>query len=270
MPDARNLYRFWGRTPPKDGPDAPRLLRAEVAADTETTAKMYIYGPIDSWGGPWGVSASEVAQALTELPAGTTDIELHLNSPGGEVFEAVAILNLLRDHSARVTAKVDGLAASAASFLAAGADELIMGRNTELMIHDAWGIAIGNAADMRQYADLLDRVSNDAADVYAAKAGGAQQDWRDYMLKESWFNAEEAVAVGLADSVAGTDSTSEDGAAAARFDTAALFQYADRAHAPTPAPVPKATAPAAPTAPTQTRGVDISLRHRHNARRINR
>lgn len=281
MPDARHLYRFWGRTPPKDGPDAPKLLRvvprADVAGDTETTAKLYIYGPIDSWGGFWGVSAAEVAEALTQLPAGTTEIELHLNSPGGEVFEGVAIMNLLRDHDARITAKVDGLAASAASFLAASADELIMGRNTELMIHDAWGISIGNAKDMRAYADLLDRVSDDSADVYAAKAGGTRESWREYMRDgETWFSAEEAVAAGLADAIAGADSVDDadaDTAAAAkaRFDTAALFQYAERGYAPVPKPVP--TAPAAssvppPAAPTQAAGTDISLRHRHNARKL--
>src|SRR5699024_6271935 len=112
-------------------------------------ATMRLYDPIDSWGGDWGVSAKEFADALGALPADTSEIRLHINSPGGMVYEAIAILNQLRSHKARVVAVVDGLAASAASFIAAGADEVIMGRNTEMMVHDAWNFCIGNAADMR-------------------------------------------------------------------------------------------------------------------------
>lgn len=223
----------------------------------------------------WGISAAEVAAALTTLPAGTTDLTVRINSPGGEVFEAVAIMNLLRDHNARITARVDGIAASAGSFLAVSADELIMGGNTELMIHDAWGLAIGNSDDMRSYADLLDRTSNDIASVYAAKAGGGRGHWRDYMKAESWFDAQEAVDLGLADSV-NTAEPEEDPeaepAARMRFDTATLFQYAGRTEAPSPAPVPTATTPPPPTSPAQAASsvtiVDgLDLRHRLNSRR---
>lgn len=242
MRDARQLYRFWGKTPPPADKAAPNAPRCEAATTTEGAATLYLYGPIDSWGGMWGVSAGEVAGALAALPTNTTDLTVRINSPGGEVFEAVAIMNLLRDHAARITAKVDGIAASAASFLAVSADETIMGGNTELMIHDAWGLAIGNAADMRQYADMLDRVSNDIASVYDTKAGGGTDSWRQYMLSESWFTAEEAVSLGLADSVNTANADGADGEdAAARFDTASLFQYADRQHAPAPAPVPTAS-----------------------------
>lgn len=279
----QKLYRFWGRTPPPQDRNVA-VIRSDAATTTEGKATLYLYGPIDSWGGVWGVSAAEVAQALATLPNDTTQLDLRINSPGGEVFEAVAIMNLLRDHSARITARVDGIAASAASFLAVSADETIMGGNTELMIHDAWGLSIGNAQDMRDYADLLDRVSNDSASVYAAKAGGTVESWREYMLAESWFTAEEAVAVGLADSVNTGDDTETDPADS--FDTGALFQYAGRKDAPAPAPVPEATTALvaaggaggesrfvpipAVAAATQAAGADISLRHRHNARRITR
>jgi ATP-dependent protease ClpP protease subunit len=276
----RPQYRFWGRTPP--GPEAGRhaLIRAEqpTTTDDDTAATLYLYGPIDSWGGFWGISAAEVASALATLPAGTTEITLRINSPGGEVFEAVTIMNLLRDHQARIIARVDGLAASAASFLAVSADELIMGGNTELMIHDAWGLAIGNAADMRSYADLLDRVSNDSAAVYDAKAGGGVDHWREYMLAESWFTAEESVELGLADSVnTGNDEPADEEAApAARmaFDTETLFTYAGRSAAPAPAPLPTAITatpptPAAPAATTTTGTArDYARRHRHNALKV--
>jgi ATP-dependent protease ClpP protease subunit len=265
------LYRFWGRTPPNPNTDRHAVVRAEVSSTESTEATLYLYGPIDSWGGIWGISAAEVAQALTALPSGTTDLTVRINSPGGEVFEAVAIMNLLRDHSARITARVDGLAASAASFLAVSADETIMGGNTELMIHDAWGLAIGNAADMRQYADLLDRTSNDIASVYKAKAGGSVGDWRDYMLAESWFTAEEAVELGLADSVnTGSDDTEDgDGEPAARmaFDTATLFQHTGRTDAPPPAPLPAASTTETPQSVTISTELQADLDRRMKSRR---
>lgn len=262
-------YRFWGRKPP--GPEAGKhaLVKAEVSSTESTEATLYLYGPIDSWGGMWGISAAEVAQALTVLPSGTTDLTVRINSPGGEVFEAVAIMNLLRDHNARITARVDGIAASAASFLATSADELIMGGNTELMIHDAWGLAIGNAADMRQYADMLDKVSNDIASVYADKAGNDTEHWREYMLKESWFSAEEAVTLGLADSVnTGTEDPAEDPAASMRFDTATLFQYSGRSAAPEPAPLPKAPAAPAPEGTEQPATINTAEADADRARRM--
>jgi hypothetical protein len=121
---------------------------------------------------PWGVSAKEFAAVLDELGPNVTQIDLRINSPGGEAMEGVAILNLLRSHPAKVVATVDGLAASAASFIAAGADETIMARNSQLMIHDAWGLCVGNAQDMKDLADALDKLSDNIASIYADKAGG--------------------------------------------------------------------------------------------------
>jgi ATP-dependent protease ClpP protease subunit len=274
MRNANKLYRFWGRTPPEQT-DTPNLIRAETPTTTDSgEATLYLYGPIDSWGGFWGISAAEVAAALSALPTNTADLTLRINSPGGEVFEAVAIMNLLRDHPAKITARVDGIAASAGSFLAVSADELIMGGSTELMIHDAWGLAIGNAEDMRSYADLLDRTSDDIAAVYEAKAGGGKSAWRDYMKDETWFSAEEAVAAGLADSVnTGTDEDTEGDQPANRFDTEALFNHAGRLTAPAPKPVPAAAGtPPAPAARDDGTAAaleaELNLRHRHNARKL--
>ena len=193
-------------------------------------ATLRLYDPIDSWGGEWGVSAKEFTRALDALPDDTAEIRLHINSPGGEVFEAVTILNNLRRHRARVVAIVDGLAASAASFLAAGADELIMGRNSELMIHDAWGLCVGNAGDMRDIAGRLDALSDNIASIYASKADGSTEEWRAAMLAETWYSADEAVAAGLADVV---ESGVEPDEALNRFDLSA-FKHAGRNEAPAP------------------------------------
>ena len=210
-------------------------LRASILAPEvlDGIAKLRLYDPIDSWGGDWGVSAKEFATALAELPDDTSTIHLHINSPGGMVFEGVAILNQLRQHQAKVVAVVDGLAASAASFIACGADEVHMAPNTQLMIHDAWGIAIGNAATMRETGDLLDRLSDNIAAVYAMKTGGSVEEWRSAMLAESWYSPAEALAAGLADLIVGQQE--DDGAedAAASFDLS-TFKYSGRDQSPAP------------------------------------
>lgn len=226
MPD---LYRFRGHVAPEKGVRAS-VLTPDV---TEGVAALRLYDPIDSWGGEWGVSAKEFATALDALPDDTSEIRLHINSPGGEVYEGISMMNALRNHRARVVAVVDGLAASAASFLAASADEVVMGRNSQLMIHDAWGMGIGNADVMRDLAGRLDKISDNIASVYAAKAKGTIEDWRAAMLAESWYDAEEAVEAGLADRVEGA---AEDKPKAS-FDLS-VFHYAGREDAPPPAPVP--------------------------------
>lgn len=218
MPD----FRFWGSTDPRGRTAAgrkPSIVAYRPDDDTpvvdaDGTTTLRLYDPIDSWGEDWGVSAREFGDALAAVPDATT-IRLHVNSPGGEVFDAIAILNQLRAHPARVVAVVDGVAASAASFIAAGADELVMRGNSQLMIHDAWGACIGNAEDMTDMAGRLDRLSDNIASIYAAKAGTPLEQWRALMRVESWFGPDEAVAAGLADSV---EDAAGDMAAAAAFD----------------------------------------------------
>lgn len=181
-----------------------------------TTATIRLYDPIDSWGGWWGMSATELADAVDRLPAEVTEIRLLVNSPGGDVFDGIAIANILAAHPARIVAVVQGIAASAASFISTSADELIMNPGSMLMIHDASGGVWGWAEDMRQMAALLDQISDNIASMYAVKAGGTAGEWRERMLAETWYTADEAVAAGLADSV-GAAST-DDAPAAADVD----------------------------------------------------
>lgn len=223
-------YRFRGSVEPTEAIKRP--VRAEMTGESDgSTAKLYLYDVIDSWGGSWGVSAKEFNAALTEI-GDVSQINLHVNSPGGECYEGIAILNGLRRHPANVTAIVDGIAASAASFIACGADEVVMARNSEMMIHDAWGIALGPAADMHAAGDRLDKISNNIASVYATKAGGTDQTWREYMLAETWYSADEAVAAGLADRVEGDDVDPDEIENA--FDLS-VFRNAGRSNAPPPA-----------------------------------
>jgi ATP-dependent protease ClpP protease subunit len=174
------------------------------------TAQIRLFDPIDSWGEWWGMSAKELADALDDLPSNITTIELLINSPGGDAFDGLAMVNVLRAHAARIVAVVQGLAASAASFIACSADELVMAPNSTLMIHDAWGICVGNADDMLSMGATLDQLSDNIADIYAAKAGNDVATWRDAMRDETWYTAEEALAAGLADRVDSTGTTEDE------------------------------------------------------------
>lgn len=214
-------------------------LRVVDAVELDSPAELYIYDAIDSWGGPWGVSASDVAAALSGIRA--SNIALHLNSPGGDYFEGVAIYNLLAAHAGTITVHVDGLAASAASVIAMAGERIVMGQGAQLMIHDAASFAIGNAADLRETADLLDKISDDIAGFYARKAGGDAETWRAAMRVETWFSADEAVAAGLADEVTTAPAPAVEPAAtanAARWITA--WHYPGREAAPDPVVAPAA------------------------------
>jgi ATP-dependent Clp endopeptidase proteolytic subunit ClpP len=170
----------------------------EIKNQAEDTAVVNIYDEI----GGWGVTASDFSKELQGVTAST--IELHLNSPGGDVFDGLAILNTLRQHDATVNVLIDGIAASAASFIAMAGQSVKMQPQSMLMIHDASGLVIGNSKDMQDMADLLNKTSDNIAAVYAQRAGGTVEDWRAAMLAETWYSDQEAVDAGLADEVVGS------------------------------------------------------------------
>jgi ATP-dependent protease ClpP protease subunit len=284
MPDVPR-YRYWGSTKPKSDlaqvtvvvTPGPVVIPHDgdestpPPAATGSVATIRLYAPIDSWGGWWGISSEEVADVVDALPAEVTEIRLRINSPGGEVWEAMTILNMLRAHPAKVVAVVDGMAASAASVVAAGADETVMSPGTTLMIHDARCFAYGDPAFLRKTAGRLDSCSDSAASIYSDKAGGTDADWRVLMGEETWYTAKEAVAAGLADRV----GVVVDAGAAATPDPEpqpdepdddeipgddnvfdlSMYRYAGRGHAPAPAAVMAAhrppTASAGGSTPTQ-------------------
>jgi ATP-dependent protease ClpP protease subunit len=126
---------------------------------------------------------------------------VRINSQGGSAFDGIAIHNAIARHSAQTTVYVDGLAASAASVIAMAGDEIIISKYGQMMIHDASGGVVGTAAEMTAFAKVLDDLSDSIASVYADRAGGDVQAWRDRMRGESWYRADAAVAAGLADRV---------------------------------------------------------------------
>lgn len=164
--------------------------------------EVWIYDVIgfDFWSDE-GVTAKDFAKELKGIKE--SRIVVHLNSPGGDVFEGVAIASALREHPAEVTIKVEGLAASAASFIAMSGDQVVMSQGAMMMIHDAQGMTIGNAATHRETAELLDKLSDNIAGYYARRAGGSVKEWRSKMEAETWYDADEAVKAGLADEVNG-------------------------------------------------------------------
>lgn len=215
--------------PLKMATEGKQWYRMEAASGD--TADVYIYDVIDSY---WGVNASEFVRELAALDV--ENINLYVNSPGGSVFDGTAIMNALRRHKAHITATVDGLAASAASFIVQAADEVVMGFGSEMMIHDASAVCWGNAADMEETAKILNQLSETIAGVYAERAGGTSEDWRTAMHAETWYTAEEAVAAGLADRVVtrkGNDAEGETEASNAKFDLS-IFAHAGRQDAPRP------------------------------------
>jgi ATP-dependent protease ClpP protease subunit len=171
----------------------------------------------DEIGGSWfsdGVTASGFTAALAAIPSSRA-MEVHINSPGGDVFDGIAIYNAIAQRPGPVTTVVDGLAASAASFIAQAGKTRVVSPGSMMMIHDASGLCIGNAAEMRELADLLDQVSGNLADIYAAHAGKTATAWRDAMRAETWYKAQAALDAGLADQLAERPAPAD---ATARFD----------------------------------------------------
>lgn len=146
----------------------------------------------------WEITAKDVRTQLD----GAGDVDVFLNSPGGDVYEGLAIMNALRAHEGTVTIFIEGMAASIASVIAVGgADRVVARPHAELMLHHAWSGALGNADEMRKSAENLERISANLADIYADKSGMSPDAVLDLMSAETWFSASEALAAGFVDAV---------------------------------------------------------------------
>lgn len=213
----------WGG--PKDW--SPKRPQARASKDwfrienkATGPADVFIYDEI----GGFGVS---VGDFLAEVRKVEGPVNLHLNSPGGDVFDGMAVYAALKRRSEPTTVIVDGLAASIASVIALGADKVVMAPKAKMMIHDGWTAAAGNAQDFKKLVALLDDTSNNIASVYNDKAGGGVEFWRERMQAETWYSADEALAAGLIDEIEGQAKVRND------FDLS-MFNYAGRDAAPAP------------------------------------
>ncbi|KAB2678905.1 head maturation protease, ClpP-related [Brucella pseudintermedia] len=198
--------------------DAPNDVLAKwaehplvAADDADTTISMFDVIGEDGWTGG-GITANRISAALRSI--GNKDITVRINSPGGDMFEGIAIYNLLRAHRAKVTVEVLGWAASAASIIAMAGDVIRMGLGSFMMVHNAWGLVIGNRHDMREAASLFDGFDSALADIYEARTGMARVEIERLMDAGTFMTAAQAVECGFADAVDDTEIHPETNASA--------------------------------------------------------
>lgn len=164
---------------------------------TQDRAEVFIFDEI----GWWGVTAQNFIKDFKEITA--KDIDLRINSPGGAVFEGMAIFNAIKRHPSNVVVHVEALAASIASVIALAGNEVNIAKNAHVMIHKAFTVSIGNADDLRKEAEILDRIDDSIAEIYAERLDEHKGDILNLMDAETWFNADEALEIGLADTIEG-------------------------------------------------------------------
>lgn len=168
----------------------------EVQNKSSGPIEVYLYDEI----GFLGVDAETFAKDLKELQG---DVLVRINSPGGSVFDGMAIAQSIRERKDKTDTVVDGLAASAASYIALAGNEVRMAEGAFLMIHEPWSLVIGSAEDMRKEAELLDKVNSQIAGFYSKKTGKSLDEIKQVMADETWFTGSEAFDYGLVDKVDG-------------------------------------------------------------------
>lgn len=185
--------------------DAPsdvlaRWSEKPLAAAEDQASTISIFDVIgEDWWSGGGFTAKRCAAALRSI--GDKDVTVQVNSPGGDMFEGIAIYNLLRGHKAKVTVEVMGWAASAASIIAMAGDEIVMGLGTFMMVHNAWGVVVGNRHDMRETADLFDGFDSAIVDIYEARTGSSRAEIEKLMDAETFLGPSEAKKLGFADRI---------------------------------------------------------------------
>lgn len=209
-PPKIDAKRFEGLAAATPSPQALELWPAGMrAADMTSDNIVSVYGVIgeDFWTGG-GVTADRVAGALRRI--GSRDIEVHVNSPGGDMFEGVAIYNVLREHKQKVTVKVMGLAASAASIIAMAGDEVKVGLGSSIMIHNCWVMAVGNRHDMLEVAQYLEPFDASMRDIYVAATNQPKEKIAEWMDADTYFTAQQAIDNGFADAMLDSTETVDD------------------------------------------------------------
>lgn len=167
----------------------------KIKNNASETSDVYLFNDI----GTFGITAQSFIDEIKEYD--NKELNIHINSLGGEVFEGMAIYSIIQRRKAKTTVYIEGIAASIASVIALAADEVIMSENSLLMIHNAWGGTQGDARDMRKQADVLDKITNEIAEVYVKKTNIPYDKVIEMMNEETWLTAEEAVALGFVNSI---------------------------------------------------------------------
>jgi len=187
--NAEAVARYWGKSLEK-----PDWYKIE-AKDDDNNAEIIIY---DVVGWPY-IDAFDLIRNLGTIKA--KNISVRINSPGGDVFDGVAIFNALKEHPAHVTTKIEGLAASIASIIALAGDEVQAHKNAMYMVHDPWVLAAGNQYDLREIADILEKISGNMVDIYSQNSNIGKKEIREMLKAETWFTAKEAKERGFIDTI---------------------------------------------------------------------
>lgn len=191
--DLASMRGAMNRCPQAMGPGVIRVAKAEESDEAE----VFIYGDIGGWWG--GVSAEEFAKEIAALDVKTLNVRL--NSPGGLVFDGVAIYNTLAQHDANVIINVEGIAASIASVIAMAGDEIRIAEGSRFMIHNPWTFAMGDEEALIAEAAVLKGLKSDLIDIYTARTEQKRDDLSDWMTAETWLSARDAVDKGFADTM---------------------------------------------------------------------
>jgi ATP-dependent Clp protease, protease subunit len=170
--------------------------RPKPPSNASTATDIYLYDVIGDW---YGITASDFVDAVRGADSGA--FTLHINCPGGDVFDGRAIATTIKSHPAKVTAVIEGVCASAATYIALAADEVKMADGAQFMIHNAWTLALGNADDMESTASLLRKVDSSILDDYVAKTGKEREEIAAAMAAETWYDAKEAKEFGFVDEI---------------------------------------------------------------------
>lgn len=197
---------------------AEEVAQIRAATTSETGISTNIIEMYDSIGYDWwtdgGITAKSVNNQLRDLRG--QNVEVRINSPGGDMFEGIAIYNVLREHDGEITVKVMGMAASAASIIAMAGDTIQIGAASFVMIHNCWVMAVGNQHDMRETAEWLAPFDQAMADVYAARTSQDVKAVKDWMDSETFMSGTTAIERGFADELLPADSVVEDAHARAQ------------------------------------------------------
>jgi len=172
----------------------PGRYEVKNLSDGTASTEVFIYDEI----GWLGVSAEDFVKDFKNIEG---DVVIRVNSPGGSVFDGIAMYNTIKEHKGKVTVKIDGLAASAASFIPLAADEVHINDGAFIMIHEAWTVCCGNADDFVKEAALLEKIDGEIAGFYATRTGKTEGEIREYLSDETWFTATEALEFGLVDKI---------------------------------------------------------------------
>lgn len=186
--NAEAVAKYWSKSL-----DKPDWYKIENLSDNEVEIMIY-----DVIGWPFN-DAAELIHTFAEMKQNT--ITVRINSPGGDVFDSIAIYNALQSHKSKIITRIESLAASAASFIALAGKETQAYKNALMMIHDPWVMAVGNQYDLREIADVLDKISGNMVDIYSSATKIGKREITDMMKAETWLNAKEMKDKGFIDTI---------------------------------------------------------------------